>query len=160
MESGQILGQGSLREISLSRELRSLVGSDAVGAVVDGVVTGIDKQDLTELQLGHGTLRIWLTGARIGDRVRVQLLARDLILATAPPHGLSVQNALEGTVVHVLDDDGHAKLVDVDVGGVRVLSRVTHDAVASLSLRIGLKVWVLVKAVSTRGRAFRWTKST
>jgi molybdate transport system ATP-binding protein len=43
----------------------------------------------------------------------------------------------------------------VDVGGVNVLSRVTRDAVEALELRIGMSVWVLVKAVSTRGHAFR-----
>jgi molybdate transport system ATP-binding protein len=161
MDRGKVLGQGSLLEVSLLPELRSIIGSDAVGAVVDGRVTRVDStQDMAELQLGHGLLRVSVSGATVGERVRVQLLARDLILATEPPRGLSVQNSLEGRIVQMFADEGHAELIEVDVGGVNVLSRVTRAAVESLALRVGLRVWVLVKAVSTRGRAFRWTRST
>jgi molybdate transport system ATP-binding protein len=53
------------------------------------------------------------------------------------------------------EDAEDTVLVTVDVGGANVLSRVTRSAVASLGLRVGVSVWVLVKAVSTRGHAFR-----
>jgi molybdopterin-binding protein len=46
-------------------------------------------------------------------------------------------------------------LVKVDIGGAIVLARITRDAAAALSLHKGSPVWVLVKAVSTRGHAFR-----
>jgi len=89
-----------------------------------------------------------------GVRVRVQLLARDIILATHPPQGLSVRNELPGRITELLDDED-AVLVKVDIGGPMVLARVTQTAAQSLALRPGIPVWVLVKAVSTRGHAFR-----
>jgi len=46
-------------------------------------------------------------------------------------------------------------LIEVDIGGAIVLARITQSAVEALDLRVGSAVWVLVKAVSTRGHAFR-----
>jgi len=70
------------------------------------------------------------------------------------PHGLSVRNALEGTVVDITDDDDEV-LVRVDIGGASVLSRITKAAVEALRLQRGSRVWALIKAVSLRGHYFR-----
>jgi molybdate transport system ATP-binding protein len=156
MDAGRVLAQGSLNEVSLLPALRSIVGPDSVGAVLDGVVTRVDHEcRMADLQVGAGGLNVSVRDVRIGERVRVQLLARDIILATAAPTGLSVRNELRGRVVEVAADEDDAVLVKVDVGGSIVLARVTQSAVAALSLRVGMGVWVLVKAVSTRGHAFR-----
>ncbi|MET0534017.1 MAG: molybdenum ABC transporter ATP-binding protein, partial [Steroidobacter sp.] len=42
MERGKVLSQGSLDDLSLHPELRAIVGSDAVGAVVRGAVESFD----------------------------------------------------------------------------------------------------------------------
>jgi molybdate transport system ATP-binding protein len=87
--------------------------------------------------------------------VRLHLLARDVILATQPVQGLSVRNALASTVIALSDDDFGAVLVRLDVGGAVVLARITQGARRALGLQPGDAVWTLVKAVSTRGHAFR-----
>jgi molybdate transport system ATP-binding protein len=154
MEAGNVVAQGPLTQVSLRPELRSIVGPEAVGAVLDGRVARVEA-NLTDLQVGNGVLRISLEEARVGAPVRVQLLARDVIIATQPPHGLSVRNALEGTISGLMDErHDDAVLVSVDIGGVSLLSRVTLEAVAALGLEPGMRVWALVKAVSTRGHAF------
>ena len=84
----------------------------------------------------------------------MQLLARDLILATEQPTGLSVRNALAATVVAIEPDDAHAALVRVDAGGTAIIVRVTAQAVRELALRPGLPVWVLIKAVTLRSHVF------
>jgi molybdate transport system ATP-binding protein len=94
-------------------------------------------------------------GAPVGSRVRLQILARDVILAAQPVQGLSVRNALASTVTAIANDDYGQVLVRVDVGGETVLARITHGALKALNLRPGDAVWTLVKAVSTRGHAFR-----
>jgi len=156
MESGNVVTQGTLGEVSLRPELRAVVGPDSVGAVLDGVITKTDPaRGMADLQLGHGTLYVSLRDVAAGSRVRVQLLARDIILATESPRGLSVQNALQGVIVDVSDDEHEAVLVKVDIGGAIVLARITQNALEALHLHVGTPVWVLVKAVSTRGHAFR-----
>ncbi|HEY6926333.1 MAG TPA: molybdenum ABC transporter ATP-binding protein [Steroidobacteraceae bacterium] len=156
MEAGRVVAHGSLSEISVLPELRAIVGPDAVGSVLDGVVTRVDPaQGMADIRLGNGTLYVSLERVAVGARIRVQLLARDIILANQKPQGLSVRNELEG-VVRDLTPDGHdGVLVRVDVGGDVVLSRITTEGASALELRPGSHVWVLVKAVSTRGHAFR-----
>jgi molybdate transport system ATP-binding protein len=156
MDAGHVVAHGSLSEVSLVPQLRAIVGPDSAGAVVDGVVTGVDATcGMAELRVGSGSLNVGITSVCVGERVRVQLLARDIILATDEPHGLSVRNQLRGVITSVVNDEDDARLVTVDVGGANVLSRVTRGAVEALGLRNGMSVWVLVKAVSTRGHAFR-----
>jgi molybdate transport system ATP-binding protein len=93
-------------------------------------------------------------GAAAGARVRLHVLARDVILALQPVPGVSVRNALQGRVRRWATD-AHGVLVSVDVGGATVLARITPAALRALQLQPGTPVWALFKAVSTRGHAFR-----
>jgi molybdate transport system ATP-binding protein len=156
MEAGRVVAQGTLSEVSLCPELRAIVGPDSVGSVLDGVVSRTDPaRAMADLQLGNSTLQISLRDVAVGSPVRVQLLARDIILATEKPHGLSVRNTLQGVISEMSPDEDEAVLVKVDIGGATVLARVTSDAASALNLSPGTPVWVLVKAVSTRGHTFR-----
>lgn len=155
MERGKVLSQGALDDVSLHPELRAIVGADAVGSVLRGTVESIDGgTGLAGVRIGNNSLQLNLRGARAGASVRVQLLARDVFLATSRPENLSVRNVLTGTVARILADDEDSDLVYVDIGGPYVLARVTRAASSSLALRPGLPVWVLVKTVSVRGHAF------
>jgi len=156
LEGGKVLGQGAVNEVSLRPELQSIVGPDLVGAVLEGVVTRLDAaHGSAELAVGTGTLQVSVRDVRVGARVRLQLLARDVILAVQPVQGLSVRNALASTVTALANDDYGQVLVRLDVGGETVLARISHSARQALNLHPGDAVWALVKAVSTRGHAFR-----
>ncbi|HYX74725.1 MAG TPA: molybdenum ABC transporter ATP-binding protein [Steroidobacteraceae bacterium] len=155
LEGGRVLAEGAVEEISLYPELQSIIGPDLVGAVVEGLVTRVNAETgSAELAVGTGTLQVSLRDVRPGARIRLQLLARDVILATQPVQGLSVRNALASTVIAISADEFGAVLVRVDVGGAIVLARITQDARRALGLRPGDAVWTLVKAVSTRGHTF------
>ena len=156
LDSGRVLAQGPVSEISLLPALQSIVGPELVGAVLEGVVTRLDAEHgSAELAVGTGTLQVSLRDAPLGARVRLQLLARDVILAVQPVQGLSVRNALAGTVTAIANDDYGQALVTLDVGGETLLARITHGALKALNLHLGDAVWALVKAVSTRGHTFR-----
>jgi molybdate transport system ATP-binding protein len=155
LEAGRVVAEGPVGEMSLYPELQSVIGPDLVGAVVDGLVTRVDTaRGSAVLAVGTGTLQVSLREVQLGARVRLQLLARDVILATQPVQGLSVRNALASTVIAISDDEFGGVLVRVDVGGAIVLARITQDARLALNLRPGDAVWTLVKAVSTRGHTF------
>jgi molybdate transport system ATP-binding protein len=156
LDAGRVLAQGTLNEVCLLPALRAVVGPDAVGAVLEGVVTRVDTTaGMATLNVGHGQLNVGVRNVSAGDRVRVQLLARDIILATEAPRALSIRNELRGTVAAISDGEDDSVLVTVDVGGANLLSRVTRDAVAALGLTVGTDLWVLVKAMATRGHVFR-----
>ncbi len=154
LERGSVAAQGGLGAMSLEPKLRQIVGSDAVGAVLSGEIESTDPRGLATARVGDARLSVSRPHARTGARVRVQLLARDLILAIEPPRGLSVRNVIQGRVVDVSRDDDETDLVRVDIGRAEVMARVTVAATNDLKLRPGLPVWVLVKAVSMRAHTF------
>ncbi len=149
LDQGRVVAAGNVGAVSLAPALRAIVGVDAVGAVVEGRVTGSDAtQGLATVQIGpQSLLRVTNSALIPGQRVRLQLLARDLILAIEAPRGLSVRNQLPGKVVSITSDNG-ADLVAVDVGGATLLARISASATRELKLAPGAAVWALVKAVS------------
>jgi molybdate transport system ATP-binding protein len=154
LSQGRVVTQGDVSSVSLHPELRAIVGPDALGSVLHGVVAATEATGLATVRVGSGTLRVALPNVRAGAPVRVQLLARDVIVALQAPHGLSVRNSLTGTVRQINNDADDTDLIHIDIGDATVLARVTRAASAELELRPGLAVWVLIKAVSIRDHAF------
>jgi len=151
MDGGRVVASGDLATVSQGPALRALAGPDAVGAVIDGeIVAREEEAGFARLRIGTETLRV-LADEPVGRRLRVHLLARDLILALEEPAGLSVRNSMAATVVSIVPDDAYADLVQLDIGGPRIVARVTRAATRALGLRPALPLRVLVKSVSVRG---------
>jgi molybdate transport system ATP-binding protein len=160
MQSGTVAAEGSITQMSLDPKLRALIGPDAVGAILDGTVIGEDAASgLTRVRVGDGEIRVEAARLAAGTRLRVQLLARDVIVSTRVPQYLSVRNSLQG-IVTAVDEDGSGEgggsdLVSIDIGaGASILARVTRAATRELALAKGAPAWALVKAVSLRGHTF------
>jgi molybdate transport system ATP-binding protein len=151
LEGGKTVAQGDLGEMSLHPRVRAIIGSDAVGAIVDGTALGMDASSgLTRVQVGRGELKVQCREVAPGARLRVQLLARDLIVATQPPGHISVRNSLAGVITSVAHDMDDSDLIAIDIGGILILARVTHAATLELGLATGKPVWALVKTASLR----------
>jgi molybdate transport system ATP-binding protein len=155
MEAGSVIAQGAIAEMSLDPHLRAIIGPDEVGAIIDGIVLGVDSaSSLTKVRVGRGELYVQAEGLAAGTALRVQLLARDIIVSTQIPRYLSVRNSLAGVVTTIHSDDSDSDLVTIDIGGKQVVARITKAATRELSLRQGMDVWALVKSVSLRGHSF------
>jgi molybdate transport system ATP-binding protein len=155
LRAGSVVAQGDVVAVSRNPDLRRMIGADALGALIEGEIDSIeDSTGLARLRVGAGTLKIQADGLTTGRRVRVQLLARDLVLATEPPRGLSVRNVLEGTLVSLVPDLDQTQVVEIDIGGPRLVAQITSNASAELALSAGRRVWVLVKTVSLRGHVY------
>jgi molybdate transport system ATP-binding protein len=154
LDAGAVLAQGSLGSMSLNPHLRSLIGRDEVGAIIDGSVLGADPASrLTRVRVGVGELRLHTAELAAGTGLRVQVLARDVIVSTRAPQHLSVRNSLAGIVTQI-DDDADSDLVTIDIGGTAILARITRAATRDLELATGMPIWALVTSVSLRGRSF------
>lgn len=154
LQGGAVIAQGGIAAMGLNAHLRSIIGRDEVGAIIDGRVLRADPSSgLTCVRVGRGELNLQTPGLAAGTDLRVQLLARDIILATRPPQHLSVRNSLAGTITQI-DDDADSDLVTIDIGGTAIMARITKAATRELELATGLTVWALVKSVSLRGHSF------
>ncbi|MBW2557987.1 MAG: ATP-binding cassette domain-containing protein [Deltaproteobacteria bacterium] len=71
----------------------------------------------------------------------------DIVISVLEPDGISTRNILRGIVTHMtMERDSRDILIEVDAGGLSLLSRLTPSAVQSLSLVPGKEVWALFKA--------------
>ncbi|HJZ74589.1 MAG TPA: molybdenum ABC transporter ATP-binding protein [Vicinamibacterales bacterium] len=87
-----------------------------------------------------------LTSFEAGDRIRVAIRAGDILIATAPPRGLSARNVLPGTIVGLARQSATVR-VEVSIGAP-VEVHVTPTASADLDLRPGCQVWLVIKTHS------------
>ena len=155
LDAGRVVADGDLATVSRDPKLRAIVGADSVGAVVTGSVEGIDASGLATLRVGNAVLTVEVDAAQPGHGVQIQVLARDVIVATEVPRGLSVRNVVPARVISIAPDSGRAVLVELDIGGAAtLLARITERAVNELALKPDQQVWALIKAVSLRGHVF------
>jgi molybdate transport system ATP-binding protein len=154
LDAGRVVADGDIATVSRDPKLRAIVGADSVGAVVAGNVERIDAAGLAVLRVGDAELAVEVD-AHPGQRIQIQVLARDVIVATESPRGLSVRNVVPARVVSVTPDSGRAVLVELDIGRTAtLLARITERASGELALGPDKQVWALIKAVSLRGHAF------
>jgi molybdate transport system ATP-binding protein len=155
LDAGRVAAEGDIATVSRHPALRAIVGPDAVGAVLSGTVERVDSTGLVQLRIGDALLSAELDGAVVGQRIQIQVLARDVIVATEPPRSLSVRNVVAARIVSITPDAGRAVMVELDVGRTAtLLARITERASQELALARDMQAWVLIKAVSLRGHVF------
>lgn len=155
LDEGRIAAVGSAAEILSGEALRTMSLPFEPVTVLEVTVAGhMPELHLTRVMYGDQVLTVpEMSHAAEGDSARLSVRAGDVVLATARPEGLSVQNILQGTVSGVSGIAGTAfSLVSVDLGGALLTARVTHQAVSDLSLQAGTSVYALIKtAIFDRG---------
>lgn len=159
LDAGRVAADGDIASVSRDHQLRAIVGPDSVGAVVAGLVERIDAAGLAMVRVGDATLSVELDEAVVNQRIQIQVMARDVIVATVAPHGLSVRNVVAARVVSISPDDGRSAgksvMVELDIGcTATLLARITSRAADELALAADKQVWALIKSVSLRGHAF------
>ena len=149
LERGSVAASGPVADVLAGIAAPVLLGDDA-GALLEGTVAERDTRwQLARVDFEGGGLWLRDSGAAIGQRVRLRVLARDVSIATEEPRGTSIQNLLPG-VVRAIAADAHPSqaLVQVACGDSILLSRITARAADGLELRPGMPVWAQVKSVA------------
>lgn len=149
LERGRVRAQGSASQV-----MADVMGPLAVGEEAGALLEAVIEERHPDWHLSRARFEgghLWLrdAGDELGRPVRLRILARDVSLAVAEPHGVSVQNVVAGTVESIVEG-GHPSQVMVAVrcGGSRLLSRITARAAHELGLQPGVAVWAMIKAVA------------
>ena len=150
LEQGKSVASGAVETLMSRPDLSWLREAVGLGSVFDAVVGPAEADHgLVRLTFDGGVLLAAERAAVPGSSVRVRIPAREVILATRAPEGLSLHNVLSGTVSAIHEDPAFDHvMVQVTVGRVPLLAEVTRDAVARLQLAAGRPVHALVKSVS------------
>ncbi|ROP83986.1 molybdate transport system ATP-binding protein [Stella humosa] len=149
MAGGRVLASGPAGQILARVDLEPLAGADEAGAVLEGRVESVDDGfGLATVHSPAGPLLVPGQGLAAGARLRLRIRARDVMLATVPPQGISALNQFAGRIVAIAEGQGAAADVQVACGAAVLVARVTRRSVEQLGLRPGLPVFAVVKSVA------------
>lgn len=148
IEAGRVVASGPTHELMTRLDLPMAHG-DTAGALIEAVVMDVDAAyGLVRVAFAGGTLSLPHGGVRVGQRVRVRIQARDVSLTLQPQAGTSVLNILPATITDLADDGPAQRMIGLDVGGMRMLARITRKSADLLGLAVGLPVHAQVKGVA------------
>lgn len=156
LDQGRVLAYGPVGEMAARSDLPLAARDDAAAILPMRVASHDAERHLSLLEAGE--LRLWVpqVHAEIGASLRAMIPAREVILATAVPAEISVQNVVACTVRAVRADPARlAATIELSVGPVALLARVTPDAVHRLSLEPGRPALALIKSMSIDVLALR-----
>jgi molybdate transport system ATP-binding protein len=148
MVSGHVAAAGPTSQVMARLDLTPLADLEA-GAVLEAEILSHDESfGLTLLRLGGGELRVpRLDEGLLGAKVRVHIRARDVMISTRAPEGLSALNVLRGVVTELGTGDGAIMDLRLDCGGEAILARLTRRSVETLGLVQGTPVYAVIKTV-------------
>jgi molybdate transport system ATP-binding protein len=160
MTDGLVVATGPTSDIMARLDLVPFTNLVEAGAVLEAEILEHDEQfGLTVLGLCGGRLWVPRLNERIlGTKVRVHIRARDVMISTRRPEGLSALNVLRGVVAELGPQRGPILDLRLDCGGQAILARLTQRSVETLGLAQGTPVYAVIKTVGfdrqTLGTAF------
>jgi molybdate transport system ATP-binding protein len=150
LDAGKVRAAGPTAELMQRLNLLPAGAEGEAGAVIEAEVRSHDEvYGLTTLASRAGTWTLPRIDAAPGRRVRMQIKARDVLIALTRPDGISALNAMPAAVAEIGPMDGPAGVeIRLDCGGEALIARLTRYSVERLGLSAGTPVFAIVKAVS------------
>ncbi|MCL7943174.1 molybdenum ABC transporter ATP-binding protein [Marinobacter sp. ATCH36] len=150
MDQGRVVAEGGLQE-TLARPDQPFALEEDAAVIVPAVIRERDSQwHLCRAEFDGGSL--WLRDdgqAEPGNRVRLQIPARDVSIALAANHDQSTQNLLPARVMDMAAEQRPGMTtVRLQVGETSFLSRITSRSAHQLGLSPGMKVCLQIKSVA------------
>lgn len=150
MNKGRVVAEGPLQQIMARTDQPFGFEKDA-GVILNATISEHDERwHLCRADFAGGHL--WLRadeGLKIGQSIRLQVLARDISLARSQQTDQSIQNLLLAKVDEVASDvSPGTSMVRLLAGQTPFLSRLTTRAVHTLAIEPGQTVWMQIKSVA------------
>lgn len=149
MAQGKVAASGPTGTIMQRLDLLPAEERGEGGAVLDTKVLRHDEAfGMTVLGSAAGEIRVPRLAVATGAPVRIRIRARDVMIATERPAGLSALNILPGIIVAISPGEGPTVEIGIDCNGATVLARITEQSRQALKLHLGGKVFAVIKTVS------------
>lgn len=148
LANGRVSMAGPTAEVLSDPASAAMLGTRMTGAVITARVEAQEDDGLTRLATAGGPLFLPHVTALPGARLRLRILAQDVMLALTPPRQISALNILLTRVESLGDRHDGGMLVRLSLGGDSLLSHITDRSVETLGLSFGQEVYAVIKAVS------------
>jgi molybdate transport system ATP-binding protein len=155
LNEGHVAACGPTATIMGRIDLFPLTGRAEAGAILGAKVVGLDLRfGLTTLRVAAGELQVPRLNLPIGSELRVRIRARDVMIATQRPEGLSALNILPGIVAELAEAEGPIVEMRLDCAGDSLVARLTRRSVETLGLIPGRPVYAVIKSIAFDHHAF------
>jgi molybdate transport system ATP-binding protein len=148
MEAGRVVRSGPAANVLSDPDSVPALGVRTAGASLHAIVSAQDDDGLTRLEASGGSLWLPHVDAAIGTRLRIRILAQDVILSRTRPEGLSALNILPVRVKALRLGDGPGAIVQLQAGDDMLLARITRRSALALALSAGVECYAIVKTVA------------
>jgi molybdate transport system ATP-binding protein len=151
LDAGRIVAQGTPHEVIAAPQQETVAQLVGFENIFDAVVEAIrpERGTMTCRIAGDGgpmVLETPLVRGGVGSALRVGIRAGDILLATAPPVGLSARNVIPGRITSL---EQHDVIITARVKcRVEMDVHLTLAARDSLHLAPGKEVWLVIKTHS------------
>ena len=148
LDDGQVTASGPIHEM-LTRLDLPLSRDAAGGAVIEAEISDYDSEfALTRADFAGGAFNLPGDHGAPGQKLRLQILAKDVSLSLARHTDTSILNVLAARVAEIEADNSAQAIIQLDIGGTPLLARITRKSVAELHLQTGSEVFAQVKTVA------------
>ena len=149
IRDGQITGHGPVAQM-IDQMDPAITGRFEAGSILEGPVTKLDAPNaMAAIDIAGAPL--WMPdvgAAKIGDRIRVRVRARDVSVALTQVQGISIRNQIPATVTAIEADYGAFAELRLDCGGQNLRARISRMALADLGLHPGSNLVALIKSIA------------
>jgi molybdate transport system ATP-binding protein len=150
LSAGRVAAAGPAEAVLSRFDLLPQDQRAEAGSLVE--LTLVEQDDgygLSVLRSGAGEWRLRRVDGEPGSTVRVRVRARDVMIATERPEGISALNVLPAVVSDVTEDAGGSEaVVLLDSAGDRLAARITRRSASQMRLKPGMPVFAVVKSVT------------
>ncbi len=148
LEQGRVIKSGAINNVLTDLSL-STSRDDQAEAVIETVIDSHDLQyGLTNLRFGKQRIMVQNISADIGEKVQLQIFAKDVSLAKDHCSRSSILNVLDGIVAEFVEVSVSQLMVRLKIEQCFILSRITKKSADHLKLTVGDRVFVQIKSVA------------
>jgi molybdate transport system ATP-binding protein len=149
LEDGKVRRAGPLDTLMSDPTAVPLIGVREAGAILRGRIIGYDPVDgLSQVRAGGDVLTLPGDIGMVGQTLRLRVLAQDVILSLNRPVGISALNILEARILSIEQGQGPGVAIALQVGGDRLLSRITRRSANQMGLVEGQTIFAIIKTTA------------
>ena len=147
LDNGRVVAQGALSDLASRVDLPLAGRPDAAGVLTGYLHSHDPERGLSAVACGGLVFQVPQQQTHPQTSVRLRIPAREVMLARETPNDISAGNVMPAIVVAIARQKAtHSALVELDVGGGQLLSRITLEAADRLRLQAGTRVIAVVEA--------------
>lgn len=149
LQAGRVVFAGNTAD-AMAQTLHPMAPAAEAASLVQGSIAAYDAQDHLCTVVFEGG-RLFISGTaehRIGDSVRLRVLARDVSVALQSPTGSSILNRVPCTIHAMHADSPGQVLLTLHAHTTTLLARVSARSVRELGLQPGQAVIAQIKSVA------------